>query len=334
MISIAINGFGRIGRNFLRAYCLNPLFKNKIKISAINVGPADPELSAHLFIYDTILGTYPGSVSYENNILIIDGISIPLIAQSSIQEQIWKKYGAEWIIDCSGKYTDSRDATIHIEQGAQKVIISSPAHGEDISIVMGVNDELYEPKKHRIISLTSCTTNAFIPLISVLHNEFGIIKGTVKTVHAYTNSQVLLDMPAKDYRRSRAAALNIIPTSTGALKTLEKIIPELKGRLTGLAIRVPVGNVSFIDVCVQLKSAPSIDTVLALFQKASADSLKGILAISQKPLVSSDFLQNPHSVVLDALLTNKIDDQINVFGWYDNEWAYSLRIVDFLMKWG
>lgn len=332
MISIAINGFGRIGRNFLRTILLDPKARKQIKVSAINIGPADPEYVAHMFKYDTLMGTFPGSVALKKNMLVVDGISIPIMSEADPRNVLWKKYHVEWVVDASGHYTKRKDALKHIDAGASRVLITAPAHGDDVSIIMGVNNANFNIKKHRIVSLGSCTTNAFIPMLAVLDAAFGIQEGFMTTIHAYTNTQVLLDVEEDDLRRSRAAALNIIPTSTGASEMLEKIMPSLHKKITAISIRVPVAKVSLIDLSFVAKRAMTISTVNTAFKKAAhTGPLKGIVDITMEPLVSSDFSGNPYSLVVDGALTGVQGNMGKVFGWYDNEWAYSERLKDFLL---
>lgn len=337
MIRVAINGFGRIGRNMLWAYLTDPIYHNLFEIVAINSGSTDLEYAAHLFEFDSILGHYhQAPVHYKDNELIIGTKKIAFLKTTTIPNNIWHDHVIDWVVDCSGQYTLADDARKHIfNGGAKKVLISAPTQNEDRSIVMGVNEHEYSAQKDCIISMTSCTTNAAIPILFLLNKQYEIIQGSVKTVHAYTNSQALLDTDVKDYRRSRSAASNIVPTSSGFFKTIEKIIPELAGKLNGMAIRIPVANVSFIDILVRLKFPESVCVINEYLKKASLTAqLQGIVGFEQKPLVSSDFLKNPHSVTIDSLLTSCNGDWINVFGWYDNEWAYSKRLCDFLAKYG
>ncbi len=337
MIRVAINGFGRIGRNMLWVYLKDATYHNFFDIVAINSGSTDLEHAAHLFEFDSILGRYDqATVQYVENQLIIGTKKIDFLKTRIISKNMWQDHAVDWVVDCSGQYTIADDARKHIvDGGAKKVLISAPAQHEDRSVVMGVNQHEYSAQKDFIISMTSCTTNAAIPILFLLNKQYEIIQGSVKTVHAYTNSQALLDTDVKDYRRSRSAASNIVPTSSGFFKTIEKIIPELAGKLNGMAIRVPVANVSFIDILVRLKFPESACVINEYLKKASLTAqLQGIIGFEQKPLVSSDFLKNPHSVIIDSLLTSCNGDWINVFGWYDNEWAYSKRLCDFLAKYG
>lgn len=330
MKQIAVNGFGRIGRCFVRAFLQDKQAQKNMKIAVINIGPARPDFVASMFKYDTLMGTFAADIQFQENTLIVDSYPIPIIAESDVTKLPWQQYDIDWVVDCTGKFTNRADAQKHIDQGAKKVLISAPAHDEDVAIIPGVNDADFNPSKHAIVSLGSCTTNAFIPTLKVLHDALQVIQGFMKTVHAYTNSQVLLDVEAKDLRSSRAAALNIIPGTTGASKMLAKIMPELADVITGMAVRVPVGKVSLLDLNVTVAKKASMQEVNNLFTHASKGAFKGIIDLTNEPLVSSDFSGNPHSVVIDSLLTQAIGNQINVFGWYDNEWGYSMRLKDFL----
>jgi glyceraldehyde 3-phosphate dehydrogenase len=336
MIRIAINGFGRIGRNMLWAYLKDNAYHTSFEITAINGGKTELEHAAYLFEYDSILGHYDGTVTHTDNQLIIDNKKIIFFKTTDITKNMWKDHKIDWVVDCSGHYTDAHDATKHITiGGAKKVLISAPAKNEDCSIVMGVNQHEYNSLHHNIVSMTSCTTNAAIPILFLLDREYTIKQGSVKTVHAYTNSQVLLDTDTNDYRRSRSAVTNIIPTSSGFFKTIEKILPDLAGKLNGLSIRVPVANISFIDLLVMVKTTQSVMAVNQLLNASSQKGpLSGIVGFEEKELVSSDFLKNPNSVVIDSLLTSVNGYWINIFGWYDNEWAYSKRLCDFLHGYG
>lgn len=331
-MKIAVNGFGRIGRNFVRAVLLDAGARNQVTIQVINIGPAKKEYIAHMFKYDTLMGTYPGTVAYEDDYLVIDGYRIKIIAHSTLDTNLWQQWSIEWVVDCTGHFTKRDQAQKHIAAGAKKVLISAPAHEEDIAIIMGVNHAHFDPKKHAIVSLGSCTTNAFIPLVQVMHDTFGIVNGFMKTVHAYTNTQVLLDVEAKDLRSSRAAALNIIPTTTGASSMIDKIVPQLTGKIACVSLRVPIGKVSLLDFSFVADKPISVEAMHAACIQASQTYLAGIMALTMEPLVSSDFSGNSHSVVVDGLLTQVVGNNANIFGWYDNEWAYSVRIKDFLLN--
>ena len=328
MLSIAINGFGRIGRTLLRTILMDST--TNIKVSAINIGQTNPEFVAHMFKYDTIMGTYPKEVSINNNILTVDNYKIKIITETDPAKINWKNLEVELVVDCTGQFTDGKDAIQHINSGAKYVLISAPAQNEDITIIQGVNDHLFDKHKHKIISIGSCTSNAFLPTLKVLHDEFKIISGIMTTTHAYTNTQPLLDVERDDLRKARAAALNIIPTSTGAGKLIGKIIPELKDVIGTCAIRVPVGIVSLIDFSFTCDKPISVDLINSAFKKSSAGNLKNILAITMQPLVSSDFKENSNSVIIDGLLTQLAGNMAKVFGWYDNEWGYSCRLRDFV----
>ena len=326
---IAINGFGRIGRTFLRCILQDP--DKKIEITAINIGNSKPESTAHMFKYDTLMGIYPGLVSFEKGELLIDDYRIKIIAELDPEKLPWREDEIDWVIDCTGKFTHRQGAQKHITAGAKHVLISAPAHDEDIAIIPGVNHHLFNPEKHTIVSLGSCTTNAFMTTVKVLDDAFSIERGFMTTTHAYTNSQVLLDVDAKDLRFSRAAALNIIPASSGASQMLGKIFPHLDKKISINAMRVPVGKVSLIDFVFEAKKTLSIEDIHDAFMNASKKDMKNIISLTMEPLVSSDFSGNDNSVIIDGLLTNVNGNMGQVFGWYDNEWGYSMRMKDFLM---
>jgi len=325
---IAINGFGRIGRTFLR--CVLQSKKKGLEIVAINIGNGNPESTAHMFKYDTLMGTFPGNISIANNELIIDNHRIKIIAELDPEKLPWNTLEIDWVVDCTGKFTHREGAQKHITAGAKRVLISAPAHDEDIAIIPGVNEEAFDSAQHTIVSLGSCTTNAFMTTVKVLDDAFGIERGFMTTTHAYTNSQVLLDVDAKDLRFSRAAALNIIPATSGASKMLGKIFPHLDTKISVIAMRVPVGKVSLIDFVFEAKKDISVDAIHTACMQASRTHMKNILALTMEPLVSSDFSGNDHSVIIDGLLTTVNGTMGQVFGWYDNEWGYSMRMKDFL----
>lgn len=325
---IAINGFGRIGRTFLRCILKNK--KSDLQIVAINIGSAKPESTAHMFKYDTLMGTYDGNVSIAGNELVIDNQRIRIIAELDAEKLPWNTLAIDWVVDCTGKFTHRADVQKHIAAGAKRVLISAPAHDEDIAIIPGVNEQLFDAQKHTIVSLGSCTTNAFMTTIKALDDAFGIVRGFMTTTHAYTNTQVLLDVDAKDLRFSRAAALNIIPASSGASSMLGKIFPHLDKKISVIATRVPVGKVSLIDFVFEAKKNLSVDAIHDVFVTVSKSSMKNILALTMEPLVSSDFGGNDNSVIIDGLLTNVNGTMGQIFGWYDNEWGYSMRMKDFL----
>lgn len=330
-MKIAINGFGRIGHAFLRTILKDKHAQSKLEVVAINIGPGNMEFVAHMFKYDTIMGTYHGDVALQNNKLLIDDHSIALFSETDPQAINWGKLGIDWVVDASGHFTHRDKAMLHLQSGAKYVLITAPATGEDISIIPGINQQQFDPKKHKIVSLGSCTTNAFIPMLKVIHDNFGITGGFMTTIHAYTNSQVLLDVEAKSLRLSRAAAQNIIPTTTGASKMIAKVLPELGDKVKASSLRVPVDVVSLVDLTVNTKQPVSVQTLNATFEKAAKTHLKNILAITDEPLVSSDFKGNPHSVTIDGLSTDALGNTAKVFGWYDNEWGYSERLKDFLL---
>lgn len=330
-MKIAINGFGRIGRTFLRTLLQDPEAQKRCTVVAINIGPAQIESTAHMFKYDTIMGTYPGQVTVSGNQLLIDDNKIMLHSVLEPKDLPWADYGIDWVVDASGHFTERKKAELHLKAGAKKVLITAPATDEDVSIIPGINSHTFDPKKHAIVSLGSCTTNAFIPMLKVIHDEFGIINGFMTTIHAYTNSQVLLDVEAKSLRLSRAAALNMIPTTTGASKMLAKVLPELGSAIKATSLRVPVGIVSLIDLSVNTKEQISTEKLNVAFEQAAQGDLKNILDLTFEPLVSSDFRGNPHSVIIDGISTETVGNCAKILGWYDNEWGYSCRLKDFLM---
>ena len=330
-MKIAINGLGRIGRSFLRAFMADVQAQKKIDIVAINIGPARRDFVAHMLKYDTLMGQYPGTVAVEGDTLVIDNKRIALLTECDPAATPWGKLGIDWVVDCSGCFTKRAGAQQHIDAGAKRVLISAPAQDEDIAIVPGVNHDAFDPAKHTIVSLGSCTTNAFIPMLQVLHNAFGIQSGFMTTIHAYTNTQVLIDVEDKDLRRSRAAALNIIPTTTGASKMLGKVLPELAGKVPAVAVRVPVAKGSLIDLTFVAKQELTIPAIHQAVQNATQGYLQGIMDITMEPLVSADFNGSPYSVTIDGLLTDAHGTTGKLFGWYDNEWGYSMRLKDFLV---
>lgn len=323
---IGINGFGRIGRLTLRT--INQYQKGKLEVVAIN-DLTDTKTNAHLFKWDTSFGQYPGKVEATADSITVDGKMIKVLSERDPGKIPWRDYGVDIVIESTGIFTDATKATAHRQGGAKKVIVSAPAKNEDITIVLGVNEEKYDPKKHNIISNASCTTNCIAPVIKVLHQSFGISKGLMTTIHAYTNDQRVLDMVHKDLRRARAAALNILPTTTGAAKVVGEIIPDLKGKVHGMAFRVPTAVVSVVDFVADLKKDVTVEEVNQAFRKASESSLKGILEYCQEELVSMDFKGNPASSIIDALGTMVIGgNMVKVLAWYDNEWGYSCRLAD------
>jgi glyceraldehyde 3-phosphate dehydrogenase len=338
MINIGINGFGRIGRLVFRAICDQGLLGKEINVVAVNdLVPADN--LAYLVKYDSVQGKFDGEVYStksapdvaEDDVLVVDGHHIKCLAVKEGPKALpWKALGVDVVIESTGLFTDADKAHGHIEAGAKKVVISAPAKGEDITVVMGVNHEKYDASKHHIISNASCTTNCLAPIVHVLLKEgFGVAEGLMTTIHAYTNDQVILDFPHKDLRRARAAAINIIPTSTGAAKATALVIPELKGKLDGISLRVPVPTGSATDLVVTLSRETTRDEVNAAFAAAAASGpLSGILEYTEDPIVSSDIVNSPASCTLDAGLTMVQGDQVKIVGWYDNEWGYSNRLID------
>jgi glyceraldehyde 3-phosphate dehydrogenase len=322
---IGINGFGRIGRNFLRASAGDPA----IEIVATN-DITDAKTLAHLLKYDSVLGGFKGTVSVDGDAIVVDGRTIKVLAEKEVGKLPWKDLGVEVVIESTGKYTKRPDVIQHIEKGgAKKVIVSAPASDPDATIVMGVNEKTYDPVKHHILSNASCTTNCLAPVAKVLHDTWGIEKGFMTTIHSYTNDQKILDAPHKDLRRARAAAVSQIPTTTGAAKAVGLVLPELKGKIDGISIRIPTPNVSLVDLVAVLKGKATAEEINAAFRKASEGALKGILAYMDEPLVSVDFMSNPNSAIVDTLSTKVIGDNfIKVLAWYDNEWGYSCRLVD------
>ncbi len=326
MLKVGINGFGRIGRNFLRA-SLDA--KANFEIVGIN-DLTDNATLAHLLKYDSILGRLGRPVSFTETSITVDGKNISISAERDPANIPWAKMGVDVVVESTGIFTKAADAQKHIDAGAKKVIISAPASDEDITIVLGVNHENYDPAKHHIISNASCTTNCLAPMAKVLNDEFGIVRGLMTTIHAYTNDQVILDFPHKDLRRSRAAALSIIPTSTGAAKAISLVIPELKGKLDGFAMRVPVPTGSATDLTVELAKEATVEQINAAMKRASEGSLKGYLTYTSDPIVSADIVTDPASCIFDSGLTKVIGTQVKVVGWYDNEWGYSNRLVDLI----
>ncbi|MER5865377.1 type I glyceraldehyde-3-phosphate dehydrogenase [Kitasatospora sp. NPDC002040] len=323
-IRVGINGFGRIGRNFFRAVKSQGA---DIEIVGVN-DLTDTKTLAHLLKYDSILGTLQAEVSHTADSITVDGHTFKVIAERDPANLPWGELGVDIVIESTGIFTKADAAKKHVTAGAKKVIISAPATDEDVTIVMGVNDEKYDAANHTVISNASCTTNCVAPMAKVLQENFGIVKGLMTTVHAFTNDQVTLDFPHKDLRRARAASINIIPTSTGAAKATALVLPELKGKLDGTSLRVPVPTGSITDLVVTLEREVTVEEVNAAFQKASEGSLKGILQYTEDPIVSSDIVNSPFSTIFDSLMTMVQGNQVKIFGWYDNEWGYSNRLVN------
>lgn len=324
MKKVGINGFGRIGRNVFRAAVEN----KEIEIVAVN-DLTDAKTLAHLLKYDSVHGRFNGTVEEKDGSLIVNGKEIKVMAQRDPAQLPWKDLGVEIVVESTGLFTAAEKASAHLQGGAKKVIISAPAKGEDITIVMGVNEKNYKPQEHNIISNASCTTNCLAPVVKVLHDKFKIQRGLMTTVHSYTNDQQILDLPHKDLRRARAAGMSIIPTTTGAAKAVTLVLPELKGKLNGFAMRVPTPNVSVVDFVADLEKDTTVEEINAALKEAAEGALKGILEYSEEPLVSKDYNGDPHSSIVDALSTMVIEgNMVKVVSWYDNEWGYSNRVVD------
>jgi glyceraldehyde 3-phosphate dehydrogenase len=330
---IGINGFGRVGRQVLKAVLEK--YPKDLEVVALN-DLFDAKTNAHLFKYDSNYGTYPGVVEVDGDHLVVDGRRIRVFAEKDPRKLPWKDLGVSLVIESSGVFTDAKasgekaGASAHIEVGgARKVIISAPAKNEDLTIVLGVNDEMYDPAKHHIVSNASCTTNCLAPAAKVVNDALGIVRGLMTTVHAYTNDQRILDLAHKDLRRARAAALNIIPTTTGAAKALAKVIPDLKGKFDGFSLRVPTATVSVVDFVAEVKKETTVEALNAAFKAAAAGPMKGILGYTEEPLVSSDFKGDERSSVIDGLSTMVLGGtMVKVIAWYDNEWGYSVRTAD------
>jgi glyceraldehyde 3-phosphate dehydrogenase len=327
-IRVGINGFGRIGRQVLRAAKQAGI--TDLDFVAVN-DLTDTRTLAHLFKYDSVHREYRGTVKAGDGAITVDGDEIKILAEKDPSKLPWNDLGVDVVLESTGRFTDAAKAKAHIDCGAKKVIISAPAKGEDITIVMGVNHTKYDAKAHNIISNASCTTNCLVPMVKVVRDTFGFVRGSMVTIHSYTNDQNILDLPHKDIRRARAAAMSIIPTTTGAAKATSLVIPELKGKIDGIAIRVPTPDVSFTDLAVVVDKPVTVAEVNAAFRKAADGELKGILQYTEEELVSSDYIGNPYSCILDAKSTNVVDGTLlKVSGWYDNEWGYASRCVDLL----
>ncbi|CAB4585521.1 unannotated protein [freshwater metagenome] len=325
MINVGINGFGRIGRNFFRASLTNP------EINIVGINDLTPNKTlAHLLKYDSILGRLGLEVTFTDDSITVDGKTIKVYSERDPANLPWGSINVDVVIESTGHFTKAADAGKHIASGAKKVIISAPASDEDITIVMGVNHEKYDPANHHIISNASCTTNCLAPMAKVLNDNWGIVKGLMTTIHAYTNDQVILDFPHQDLRRARAAATNMIPTSTGAAKAIALVLPELKGKLDGYAMRVPIPTGSATDLTVELAKEATAAEINAAMKAAAEGSLKGYLSYTEDPIVSSDIVTDPSSCIFDSGLTKVIGNQVKIVGWYDNEWGYSNRLVDLI----
>jgi glyceraldehyde 3-phosphate dehydrogenase len=323
-IRVGINGFGRIGRNFYRAALAQGA---DIEVVGAN-DLTDNKTLAHLLKYDSILGRFPEDVSYDDQNIIVGGRKIRVLEESDPANLPWKELGADIVLESTGFFTDATKAKAHLDAGAQKVIISAPAKNEDVTVVLGANESDYDPATHHIISMASCTTNCLAPMAKVLNDTFTIERGLMTTIHAYTGDQNLLDAPHKDLRRARAAAVSIVPTSTGAAKAISLVLPELKGKLDGFALRVPIPTGSATDLTVTVGRDTTADEVNAAFKAAAEGPLKGYLTYTEDPIVSADIVTDPASCTFDALLTKVLGNQVKIIGWYDNEWGYSHRLVD------
>lgn len=324
MPRIAINGFGRIGREVLRI-----LLEQHPALEVVAVNDLTSlQTNAHLLRYDSLYGRFPGTVDAQDAHIVVNGRSIAVFAERDPARLPWREHGVELVIESTGRFTDAKEAARHLEAGAKRVVITAPAKGEDIAVNMGVNHNAYDPAKHRIISNGSCTTNCLSVTASVLSRAFGIRSGVMNTIHSYTNSQVILDTVHKDLRRARAAGLNIIPTTTGAARAIFTVLPELTGKLNGLALRVPTPTVSVVDFTVTLNKPGTVEEINRAYKRASEEELKGYLGYSEAPLVSSDFKGDARSAILDAPSTMAVGDMVKVLSWYDNEWGYSCRVAD------
>jgi glyceraldehyde 3-phosphate dehydrogenase len=324
-VRVGINGFGRIGRNVLRAARER---SPDLEIVAVN-DITTPEMLAHLLKYDSVFGRFPGTVAADTDSITVDGHVLKVLAERDPQRLPWGDLGVDIVVESTGLFSDAERARGHLEAGARKVVITAPAKNEDLTVCIGVNDSMYNPAEHHIISNASCTTNCLAPVAKVLNDSFGIETGFMTTVHAYTKDQVILDAPHEDKRRARAAALSIIPTTTGAAKAMALVIPDLKGKFHGMSLRVPVPDVSLVDLTATLAKSATAEDVNAEMREAASGKLEGILAVSDEQLVSMDFLHDPHSSILDAPSTMVLGDHtVKVLSWYDNEWGYSCRVVD------
>lgn len=323
---IGINGFGRIGRQVLRAAIER--YSDKLEIVGVNT-PASTEINAHIFKYDSSYGIYPGEVGLYDNGIVVDGKEVRFLSESNPKDIPWGDLGVDIVIESTGKFTDASKAHGHIESGSKKVIISAPAKGEDIMVVLGVNENGYDPNKHHVLSNASCTTNCIAPMVSVLHQNFGVKRGLMSTVHAYTNDQRILDGSHNDLRRARSAAQNIIPTTTGAARSVGVILPELEGKIHGVALRVPVPTGSITDFVAELNKNVTVDDINRAFRDAAEGPLRGILEYTEDPIVSHDIVANTHSCIFDSLSTIVMEgNMVKILGWYDNEWGYSCRTID------
>jgi glyceraldehyde 3-phosphate dehydrogenase len=340
-LRLAINGFGRIGRCFVKVALKDKEFMNLVDIVAIN-DLTDTKTLAHLFKYDSVFGKFDGTVEVDNggsnninnnSVLVVNNLPIRVISEKDPSRLPWKDLNIDIVLESSGKFNDAKEAKKHIEAGAKKVVISAPAKQPDATILMGVNNNLYDNNKHRIVSMASCTTNCLAPVIKVLNDKFGIENGYMTTTHAYTNDQRLLDLPHKDLRRARAAMMSIIPTTTGAAKAIGTVIPELNGKIDGMALRVPVSDGSIADMVLTLKKEVNREEINKVLRDASITELKGIMEYTEEPIVSSDIIGNPHSSIVDGLSTMVLGDRskiVKVLSWYDNEWSFACRLIDLI----
>ena len=331
-VRVAINGFGRIGRNVVRAALR--MQQADVEFVAVN-DITDTRTLAHLLKYDSVHGRFPGTVEATSDALVVNGRTLKVSAVREPEKLPWKDLGVDIVLESTGRFTDRDNAAKHLTAGARKVVISAPAKGEDLTVVMGVNHQAYDPAKHHIVSNASCTTNCLVPVVKVVRDRFGFVNGFMTTVHSYTNDQNILDLPHKDLRRARAAALSIIPTTTGAAKATSLVIPELKGKMDGVSLRVPTPDVSLVDLTCTVERATTIDEVNAAFREAASGALRGVLDVSDEPLVSVDYIGSLYSSVVDAPSTNVIGGTlVHVSSWYDNEMGYSARCVDLLAHMG
>lgn len=328
--NIAINGFGRIGRCFLRRAIADKDFSNYATVVAVN-DLTDPKTLAHLFKYDSTFGKFEGKVEAKENEIVIDGHSLKVLSEKDPSKLPWKDLNVAIVIESTGKFNDAKEATKHLAAGANKVIISAPATNPDATVLMGINDNLYDNSKHHVLSMASCTTNCLAPVLKTINDKFGIESGYMTTCHAYTNDQRILDLPHKDLRRARAAMMSIIPTSTGAAKAIGSVIPDLQGKMDGMALRVPVSNGSIVDVVLTLKQNVTKEEINQALKSSSESDLNGIMAYTEEPIVSSDIVGEPHSSIVDGLSTMVLGGKSNlvkVMSWYDNEWSFACRLID------
>ncbi len=325
-VRVGINGFGRVGRQVFKA--IRDYHSSALEVVAVN-DLTNPKTNAHLLKYDSNYGVFPAHIEAREDAILVDGQTVKVLAERDPARIPWGDFGVEIVVEATGLFTDAQKAVAHTQAGVKKVIITAPAKNEDLTVVLGVNEEMYDPQKHTVISNASCTTNCIAPVVKVLHDNFGIQKGFMTTIHAYTNDQVILDTVHKDLRRARAAALNIIPTTTGAARAVTVVMPALKGKLDGMALRVPTSTVSLCDFVATLEKAVTREEANQAFKEAASEPLRGILEYSEEPLVSIDFKGNPASSIVDGLSTMVLaDDMVKVLAWYDNEWAYACRTGD------